>query len=237
MTRVAIIGDFDESITAHRANPLALAAAAKSTGLDVQGEWLHSSRLGPDVRGRLADFHGIWVVPGSPYADTNAVLAAIEHARTSRRPFLGTCGGFQHAMLEYARGVWAVHAPAHAETEPDAEDPVVSLLECSLVEAREAIHFVAGTELRRIYGTDTTQEEYRCRYGLSSRYAERLSSGELRVSARDERGGVVGVELNGHPFFIAVLFQPERAGLRGESPPLVEAFVKAASRTRTPSTS
>jgi CTP synthase (UTP-ammonia lyase) len=237
MTRIAIIGDFDETITAHRANPLALAAVAKKTGIDVQGEWVHSSRLGPDVRGRLADFDGVWVVPGSPYADTNAVLAAIEIARTSRRAFLGTCGGFQHVMLEYARGVWDVHAPAHAETDPDAEDPVISLLECSLVEARESIHFAPGTELRRIYGKDSTQEEYRCRYGLSPRYAERLSTGALRVSARDERGGVVGVELNDHPFFVAVLFQPERSGLRGESPPLVEAFVKAANRTRTPSTS
>jgi CTP synthase (UTP-ammonia lyase) len=237
MTRIAIIGDFDESITAHRANPLALAAVAKKTGIDVQGAWVHSSRLGPDVRGRLAGFDGVWVVPGSPYADTNAVLAAIELARTSHRPFLGTCGGFQHAMLEYAHGVWDVHAPAHAETEPDAEDPVIAPLECSLVEARESIHFVAGTQLRRIYGSDTTQEEYRCSYGLSPRYAERLSTGELRVAARDERGSVVGVELNGHPFFIAVLFQPERAGLRGESPPLVEAFVKAANRTRIPSTS
>lgn len=237
MTRIAIIGDFDESITAHRANPLALAAIAKKTKLDVQGEWIHSSRLGPDVRGRLAGFDGLWVVPGSPYADTDSVLAAIELARTLHRPFLGTCGGFQHAMLEYARGVWDVRGPAHAETEPDAEDPVISLLECSLVEAREAIHFVAGTELRRIYGAESTHEEYRCRYGLSPRYAERLASGELRVAARDERGGVVGVELNGHPFFIAVLFQPERAGLRGEAPPLVEAFVKAANRTRTPSTS
>jgi CTP synthase (UTP-ammonia lyase) len=237
MTRIAIIGDFDESITAHRANPLALGAAAKKTGLDVQGEWVHSSRLGPDVRGRLAGFDGVWVVPGSPYADTHAVLAAIEFARTSRRPFLGTCGGFQHAMLEYARGVWDVYSPAHAEIEPDAEDPVISLLECSLVEARETIHFVAGTQLRRIYGADSTQEEYRCRYGLSPRYAKRLSSGELRVAARDERGGVVGVELNDHPFFIGVLFQPERAGMRGESSPLVEAFVKAVSRTRTPSRS
>ncbi len=228
MTRIGIIGDFDESITAHRANPLALAAVAKKTGIDVQGEWIHSSRLGADAHGRLAAFDGLWVVPGGPYADTSAVLAAIELARTSRRPFLGTCGGFQHAMLEYARSVWEVRSPAHAEMEPDAQDPVISLLECSLVEARESITFVAGSELRRIYGVDTTQEEYRCRYGLSPSYTQRLATGALRIAARDERGGVVGVELKGHPFFIGVLFQPERAGLRGESPPLVEAFVSAA---------
>jgi CTP synthase (UTP-ammonia lyase) len=32
-------------------------------------------------------------------------LLAIRHARESAIPFLGTCGGFQHAVLEYARNV------------------------------------------------------------------------------------------------------------------------------------
>jgi len=40
-------------------------------------------------------------------------------------------------------------------------------------------------------------------------------------------GEVRGVELSGHPFFVAVLFQPERAALRGEVPPLVASFVAA----------
>ena len=30
-----------------------------------------------------------------------------------------------------------------------------------------------------------------------------------------------------HPFFVGTLFQPERAALRGETPPLVAAFVRA----------
>ena len=30
-----------------------------------------------------------------------------------------------------------------------------------------------------------------------------------------------------HPFFVATLFQPERAALRGEAPPLVASFVGA----------
>jgi CTP synthase (UTP-ammonia lyase) len=30
-----------------------------------------------------------------------------------------------------------------------------------------------------------------------------------------------------HPFFVGTLFQPERAALRGEAPPLVRALVAA----------
>ena len=48
------------------------------------------------------------------------------------------------------------------------------------------------------------------------------------ASARDEAGDVRAVELEGHPFFIATLFQPERAALTGRSHPLIAAYVAAA---------
>jgi CTP synthase (UTP-ammonia lyase) len=38
------------------------------------------------------------------------------------------------------------------------------------------------------------------------------------------------VELKGHPFFVATLFQPERAALKGILPPPVRAFIKACVR-------
>jgi CTP synthase (UTP-ammonia lyase) len=47
------------------------------------------------------------------------------------------------------------------------------------------------------------------------------------VTGRDPEGGVRVLELDGHPFFVATLFQPERAALRGEAPPLAVAFVRA----------
>jgi CTP synthase (UTP-ammonia lyase) len=47
--------------------------------------------------------------------------------------------------------------------------------------------------------------------------------------ARDEAGEVRAVELTGHPFFLATLYQPERSALRGEGHPLVSAFVAAVS--------
>jgi CTP synthase (UTP-ammonia lyase) len=63
---------------------------------------------------------------------------------------------------------------------------------------------------------------------LNPRFAETLTGGPLRATAHDGQGEVRAVELDGHPFFVATLFQPERAALRGEVPPLVRAFVDAA---------
>jgi CTP synthase (UTP-ammonia lyase) len=227
MIRVALIGDQRESVTAHRAIPIALRLAAEALQCEVAPEWHHTSTLGTPVAAKLNEYAGIWCVPGSPYADTAAALAAIGFARREGRAYLGTCGGFQHALLEYAREVWGVQAAAHAELEPDADDPVIAPLECALIEVRERLQLTPGTRLAQAYGTSTVTEGYHCRFGLSPRYAARLKQGPLRVAARDGAGAVRAVELESHPFFVATLFQPERAALENRAPPLVTAFVRA----------
>jgi CTP synthase (UTP-ammonia lyase) len=81
--------------------------------------------------------------------------------------------------------------------------------------------------LAKIYGRESTTEEYHCSYGLNPEYAARLQTGPLKIAARDDEGDVRAVELEGHPFFVGTLFQPERAALRDQMPPLVRAFVAA----------
>jgi CTP synthase (UTP-ammonia lyase) len=54
-----------------------------------------------------------------------------------------------------------------------------------------------------------------------------MEAAGLKFTAWDEEGDIRGAELPSHPFFAGVLFQPERAALRGETPPLVLAFVRA----------
>jgi CTP synthase (UTP-ammonia lyase) len=226
MKRIALVGDYDENIVAHRAIPIALQLAVNDLRADVSWEWLPSRELQPAAEARLEPYAAVWCVPGSPYQNTEGVIEAIRCARLQRRPFLGTCGGFQHALLEYAQAVWGIDA-MHAETNPEAEDPVIAPLVCSLVEVRGGLRFEPGSRLRSIYGRDATNEEYHCNYGFNPRYADRLQSGPLKLGARDEEGGVRAVELDEHPFFIGTLFQPERAALRDQTPPLVKAFVEA----------
>jgi len=153
-------------------------------------------------------------------------LAAIRFARTSRRPFLGTCGGFQHALIEYAEAVWGI-AAAHAEASPNSEEPVVAPLMCALVDVQGALHFEPDSRLAKIYGNSVATEEYHCSFGLNPLYLTRFESGPLKIAARDDEAGVRAIELDGHPFFIGTLFQPERRALHGHLPPLVNAFVTA----------
>jgi CTP synthase (UTP-ammonia lyase) len=226
--RVALVGDYDPSVPAHRAIPGALRRSAERLGVPVDPVWTHTATL--DVS-RLTDYPGIWCVPASPYVNTDGALAAIRFARESGRPFLGTCGGFQHALLEYARNVLG-HDADHEETSPDAAMPLIARLSCSLVEQRGKVTFAEGSRLPVIYGTDQADEAFRCNYGLNPEYESIFRSGALKVAARDAAGEVRAVELTGHPFFIATLFQPERAALQEAEHPLVTAFVEAAAKAQ-----
>jgi CTP synthase (UTP-ammonia lyase) len=231
--RIGLIGDHDESVVAHRAIPEALRLALAAEGLTGRWTWVHTTSLDPDPAARVQGFHGLWCVPASPYASTTGALGAIRCAREGGRPFLGTCGGFQHALLEYAAAVWGIDRPAHAETDPAAPDPVISPLACALVDQRGAIRFAPGSRVAASYGRGESVEAYHCRYGLAPALAPRLADGPLRATGWDAAGEVRAVELDGHPFFVATLFQPERAALTGEAPPLVRAFVRAAAKART----
>jgi len=85
-----------------------------------------------------------------------------------------------------------------------------------------------GPRLAAAYVSGTTTERYHCNYRLNPSLEAALTAGPLCVTARDDRGEARALELNGHPFFVATLFQPERAALEQRVPPIVAAFVGAA---------
>ena len=223
---VALVGDFDQSVVAHQAIPKALYLAGTQYGVEVKPEWVHTNTI-TQVDTRFASFDGIWCVPASPYANTKGALAAIRYAREGGLPFLGTCGGFQHALLEYARNVCGMSEAEHAETHPGAPLRLIAPLACSLVEQSDEILLADGGQFRRAYGQARITEGYHCSYGLNREYESRIFRGALKATAHDRNGEVRGVELAGHPFFVAALFQPERRALLEEVPPMVAAFVAA----------
>lgn len=227
-TRIALVGDYDARVTAHRAIPGALELASLSLGVPVTWEWIGTDALSGGVTSPVTSADGVWVVPNSPYRSEAGAIAAIGYAREAGRPFLGTCAGFQHAVLEYARHVAGVAQAAHAEVDPGAGEPVIAALACGLVEESGNVQIVPGSRLGRAYGALRATETYHCNYGLNPRYEHLLETGPLRISGRDEAGATRAVELDGERFFVATLFQPERAALAGRAHPLVNAFVAAA---------
>ena len=225
MTRVGLIGDYDATVPAPRAIPIALGLAGDEVSVSVEYEWIPTDEILDTLR--VIDFNGLWCVPASPYRSVEGALIVIRFARENQRPFLGTCGGFQHVIIEYARNVLGWSDAEHAETASEAARPVITPLACELVEATDSVRFRPGSRIASYYAREDSTEGYRCRYGLNPEFQAALLSGPLREGARDAAGEIRAVELDGHPFFLATLFQPERAALQGQEPRLVAAFVRS----------
>lgn len=223
--RLALVGDYSHDVVAHQAIPLAIDDAAAVLEITADYDWLPTSEINSDED--LVGYDAIWVVPGSPYKNANGAFIAIKYARENAVPFLGTCGGFQHAVIEYARNVLGWADAAHAETE-NVGRMVITPLTCALVDQNGAIELRPNTLIARAYGRELIEEAYRCSFGVAEEFARELESGDLRVTGWDEDGEIRAVELVTHPFFVATLFQHERAALAGRPVPLVQAMLRAA---------
>jgi CTP synthase (UTP-ammonia lyase) len=225
---IGLIGDYNQAVPAHVAIPQALDLAAGAVGCTVRVEWLPTDQLDGKLSERLGDFDGLWCVPASPYASMDGALRGIQFARERSRPFLGTCGGFQHALIEYARNELGLIDADHAESNPETSFPLMVALQCALVEATGTIVLQPGTRVATLYGQSEVVEAYHCSFGLNPHYEALLDGTDLRISGRDTGGEVRIVELEGHPFYVATLFQPERSAFKGHAHPLITAYVGAA---------
>ncbi len=224
--QIALVGDYNPAITAHVAIPKALGLSSKFLKVDLEPHWLATETI---TNAKMLESLGaIWCVPASPYKSMNGALTAIRYARENNIPFLGTCGGYQHALLEFAHNVLNHKEADHAETNPGAIMPLVAPLSCVLVETSASVRLKAGSRLAEIYGEREVIEMYRCRYGLNPEYVSLFENSGLIISTVDENEEPRAMELTHHPFFVGVGFQPERSGLKGEIHPLITAFLKSA---------
>lgn len=193
--------------------------------LEVDTVWVPSDS-GFDIGG----YDGVWLVPGSPYADDAAVLRALTVVRERGIPFLGSCGGMQYAVLEFVRSV--LGAPAtHAESDGEADDNVVSALACSLYGEERVVTPVAGTRFDDWVDGPFTGMHF-CNYAPTAQVVERLERAGVVVGATAEDAGAEVLDFPDHPFYVVSMFQPH-IGALASAPvhPLVRAFTDAV-RTR-----
>jgi len=127
--RIGIVGDRDPGRVSHSAAEEAHAHAARSSGMVAEAEWLTTPSLEGQAAEAVGSYDAVLCTPGD-YESSEGALGAIRAARESGTPLLGTCNGFQHAVIEFARnGVGA----AHAETSPGASNLFIRPLFSSLV--------------------------------------------------------------------------------------------------------
>jgi CTP synthase (UTP-ammonia lyase) len=212
--RVALLGDR----SAHRSHR---ELDALRPALAVDTDWVPTGS-GFDVTA----YDGVWLVPGSPYADDEAVLAALAVVREREVPFLGTCGGMQYAVLELARSLLGEHG-THAEADGESEDNVVAPLACSLQGEERLVTPVPGTRFAG-WVPEPFLGMHFCSYAPAAAVVARLEARGVVVGATAPDAGAEVLEFPSHPFYVTSMFQPHVGTLAGQPVhPLVTAFTDA----------
>jgi CTP synthase (UTP-ammonia lyase) len=220
---IGIIGDFNPSYSVHVCTNDGIQDAATALGARVEAAWLPT-----DARHDYARYPGLLCAPGSPYKSFDGALAGIRYAREHGIPLLGTCGGFQHLVIEYARNVMGFSGASHAETDPDGPCLFVTPLSCSLVGKTMEVSIAAGSRAARVFGAERSMEAFYCNFGLNPIYQGALQSAGLNITGIDQNGEARIVELPDHPFFFGTLFVPQARSRPGTPHPLVAGLCRAA---------
>jgi len=220
--RIGIIGDYDECFPPHLQTDAALQHCATEYAVAIQGEWLST-----DQPHEYSDFSAIWCAPGSPYKSLDGALNAVRFSRETGKPLLGTCGGFQHVVLEFARNVMGIRDAAHSEYDPYASDLFIQPLSCSLKGQILPIQLVPESRAENAYHCLSIMERYYCDFGLNPSYQQALIENGLVISGWDAQHEARIVELPTHPFYVATLFVPQSRSTFGKPHPLISAFISA----------
>jgi CTP synthase (UTP-ammonia lyase) len=237
--RIGILGDLEPGSRGHKAINDALQHAAAKLQIKLDSPWIPTpSVLAPDAKKLLESFDGIWASPGSPYKSFDGMLKGIEFARRRDWPFLGTCGGFQYALIECARNVVGIKDADTAENNSDSKNIVIYPVACAVPDRKKdapklsglvsEIRLRPGSYLQSFYGQDTATEEFFCNFEVNPDYEWAAMEAGFPVVARGAQGEIRAIESPTHRFYIATLFQPQHSSKPGNPHPLVLAFVQAA---------
>ena len=191
--------------------------------------WIPTELLGAKGDSVLDTASRVWCAPGSPFRSLDGALPGIRRAREGRLPFLGTCAGFQHGVIEYARNVLHRPAAGHAEYGHQKDENLfIEELFCSLVGKTMEVE-VVDSELLKLYGDEHPKERYYCRFGLNPSWRAPLEEAGLLVAGVDAEDGDVRVmRLADHPFFVLTLFVPQTSSSADRPHPLIVNFLRAA---------
>lgn len=246
---VAMVGKYVELPDAYKSVNEALLHAGIHNKTKVKIHYIDAEKL--ETQSHLMDelkwCDAILVPGGFGERGTVGKMMAIEYARTHNKPFLGICLGMQLAVIEYARNVLGLEANS-TEFDRKTANPIIGLITEWFDEkgelqirsddsdlggtmrlGKQEAKLVTGSHLAKIYGANTINERHRHRYEMNNRYIEPLEQEGMKISGYSAKQNLVeSVELDGHPWFIAVQYHPEFTSSPRGGHPLFNSFIKAA---------
>jgi len=192
----------------------------------------------PDGINKLKGMHGILVPGGFGDRGIEGKIAAVKYARENGIPYFGLCLGLQIAVIEFARNVLGLEGANSYEVDENTLHPVISMMDeqKSIVEKGATMRLGSyecqvkpGTKGFDAYGEEFVRERHRHRYEVNNEYVDQFEKAGLTVSGINPKRNLVEmVELQDHPWFLAVQSHPEFLSKPNKAHPLFKAFIKAA---------
>lgn len=248
---IAFVGKYLNLKESYKSLIEALVHAGANLDTKVNIQWIDSEELerNQELLEQLKYVDGILVPGGFGERGIKGKMEAIKFARENKIPFLGICLGMQLAILEFARNVLGVKEADSMEFNPKTKEPFIYLIENFIDQNGEKqirthtspmggtmrlgeyeCQTKEGSKLQKAYnGQKIIKERHRHRYEANPKYREILEKNGLIISG-ESKGLIEVIELENHPWFVAVQFHPEFTS-RLQAPNLVILeFIKQASK-------
>ena len=236
---VALVGKYTELPDAYKSINESFIHAGAINHCKVKVTYVPAEQVtNENAAEKLAGMSGIFVAPGSGVRGFEGKVAAVKYARENNIPFFGVGLGMQASIIEFARNVLGM-ADAHSrELDPQTKYPVIDLMEeqKKVTEKGGTMRLggypcalKAGSKAAAAYGTDSVVERHRHRYEFNGAYLQQFeAAGMIATGTNPETGLVEVLEVKNHPWFVAVLYNPEYKSTVSTPAPLFVAFVAAA---------
>lgn len=246
--KIAFVGKYVDLKESYKSLTEAIIHAGAALDTKVELKWVDSEKLeNMESSEVFKDVSGILVAGGFGYRGVEGKIKAIQYARENKIPFLGICLGMQLALVEFARNVLKLKDANSSEFNEKCQNPVVYLIDEFMdtngeKQIRTAKTPLGGTMRLGAYKCDikeksllakvynevkSVKERHRHRYEANPKYRKEFEDKGLIVSGESE-GLIEAVELNNHPFFLAVQFHPEFTSRLERVNPVICGFIKAA---------
>lgn len=222
--KVGIVGDFSPEYPSQIATNNALMHSSGKLGVSVEYEWIPTATISKQIDTIKETYQGFWIGPGVPDS-IDGVLSIIQFTRENNVPLLGTCGGFQYIIMEYARNKMMLENAEHEERDPRSTQLVINKLACSLVGQKGEVIVKKPSKISEIYHVENVIEQFRCNYGLNPEYEKQIHEAGLRIVGTDAIGNPRIVEIPEHKFFIGTLFVPQLSSNSDSTHCIVDSFI------------
>ncbi|QDT63896.1 CTP synthase [Calycomorphotria hydatis] len=236
---IAVVGKYIEHRDAYKSIYESLDHAGFAYSTRVRIKRVEAEELEQEGAERmLAGVDGILIPGGFGARGIEGKVEAIQYAREEEVPFFGICLGMQCAVIEFARNVLGLVNANSTEFDKDTPHPVICMLEeqrtitykgGTMRLGAQPCRLDEGSRAAAAYGATEISERHRHRYEFNPEYKQQcIDAGMTPVGTHAQGSLVEVVELQNHPWFVAVQFHPEFKSKPDQPHPLFAGLIEAA---------